>query len=147
MVFTLRSIQYACMEKNFSLDLGFIDIAKANVSVHQPTLLNILYEIGILPKMLSLTKTLYSKNNCKIKFGNKFSEPFTLLEGLKQGCPAACIFFNIFFAIVILVIKEKLQTKGIILKFRFDGDIFDLKRLYAIQKFRKFCSKKFFFCR
>ena len=39
-------------------------------------------------------------------------------EGSKQGCPAACILFNIFFAIVIGVIKQQLYTQGIELKFR-----------------------------
>ena len=101
MVFTLRSLQYSYMEKNIPLYLGFIDIAKPYDSVDQPTLWKILYAIGILTKMLSLIKTLFSNNNCKIKFGNTYSNPFKLLEGLKQGCPAACIFFNIFFGIVI----------------------------------------------
>jgi len=89
------------MEKNIPLYFGFIDIAKAYDYVDQPTLWKILHIIGIPTKMLSLIKTLYSKNNCKIKFGNTYSNPFKLLEGLKQGCPAACIFFNIFFGIVI----------------------------------------------
>ena len=76
-----------------------------------------------------------AKSNLEII--NTYSNPFKLLEGLKQGCPAACIFFNIFFGIVIFAIKEKLQAKGIVLKFRYDGDIFDLQRLYAKTKIQK----------
>ena len=60
-----------------------------------------------------------------------------MIEGLKQGCPAACILFNIFFAIVIGVIKQQLYTQGIELKFRYDGDIFNLQRLYAKTKIEK----------
>jgi len=60
-----------------------------------------------------------------------------VIEGLKQGCPAACILFNIFFAIVIGVIKQQLYTQGIELKFRYDGDIFNLQRLYAKTKIEK----------
>ena len=59
------------------------------------------------------------------------------MEGLKQGCPAACILFNIVFSIVIYVIRQKLQTKGVQLKFRFDGDIFNLQRLNAKTKIEK----------
>ena len=59
------------------------------------------------------------------------------MEGLKQGCPAACILFNTFFSIVIFVIRQKLQTKGVQLKFRFDGDIFNLQRLNAKTKIEK----------
>ena len=62
---------------------------------------------------------------------------FRLLEGLKQGCPAACILFNIFFSFVIFVIRQKLQTKGVQLKFRLDGDIFNLQRLNAKTKIEK----------
>jgi hypothetical protein len=85
------------MDKNIPLYLAFIDIAKAYDSVHRPTLWKILQTIGIPPKLLALLKTLYGENNCRVKFCNKFSKSLKLLEGLKQGCPAACILFNIFF--------------------------------------------------
>ena len=52
-------------------------------------------------------------------------------------CPTACILFNIFFAIVIGVIKQQLYTQGIELKFRYDGDNFNLQRLYAKTKIEK----------
>ena len=134
MVFAVRLLQYSCMEKDITLFLGFIDIAKAYDSVHRPTLWKILSAIGIPPKMLALIKALYGTNNCKIKFGNKLSEMFSITAGLKQGCPAACLLFNIFFAVVIHIIKEKLELSGIELKFRLDGDVFNLKRLYAKTK-------------
>jgi len=59
---------------------------------------------------------------------------FSITAGLKQDCPAACLLFNIFFAVVIHIIKEKLELSGIELKFRLDGDVFNLKRLYAKTK-------------
>ena len=71
------------------------------------------------------------------KFCNKFSKSFKLLEGLKQRCPAAYILFTVFFSRVIFVIKQKLQTKGVELKFRLDGDIFNLQRLNAKTKIEK----------
>ena len=137
MVFTTRLLQYSCWEKNVALYLGFIDIAKAYDSIHQSTLWKILATIGIPPKLLAVFQALYSRNNCRVKFGNKFSKKFKVIEGLKQGCPAACILFNIFFAIVIGVIKQQLYTQGIELKFRYDGDIFNLQRLYAKTKIEK----------
>jgi len=129
--------------KNVALYLGFIDIAKAYDSIHQSTLWKILATIGIPPKLLAVFQALYSRNNCRVKFGNKFSKKFKVIEGLKQGCPAACILFNIFFAIVIGVIKQQLYTQGIELKFRYDGDIFNLQRLYAKTKIEKKMSLDF----
>jgi hypothetical protein len=86
---------------------------------------------------LAFIKALYGEGNCRVKLGHKLSTPFKILTGLKQGCPAACILFNVFFAIIIEVIKNMLETKGITLKFRLDGDIFNLKRLYAKTKIQK----------
>ena len=81
MVFGVRLLQNSCMEKDITLFLGFIDIAKAYDSVHRPTLWKILSAIGIPPKMLALIKALYGTNNCKIKFGNKLSEMFSITAG------------------------------------------------------------------
>ena len=97
----------------------------------------ILHLIGIPPKLLAYLQALYSDGNCRVKLGSKLSKAFKILMGLKQGCPAACILFNIFFAIIIQIIKHMLETKGITLKFRLDGDIFDLKGLYAKTKIQK----------
>ena len=137
MILTARLLQYSCKEKGISLFLAFIDIAKAYDSVHRETLWKILSCIGIPPKILSLLKTLYGKNKCKVKLNSKFSNFFMIEEGLKQGCPAACLLFNIFFAIIIHIIKMKLDQKGIELKFRLDGDVFNLQRLYAKTKVQK----------
>ena len=93
----------------------------------------------IPPKPLAYLQALYSDGNCRVKLGSKLSKTFKILMGLKfkQGCPAACILFNIFFAIIIQIIKHMLETKGVTLKFRLDGDIFDLKGLYAKTKIQK----------
>ena len=137
MLFAARMLQYSCREKNVPLYIVFIDIAKAYDSVERNTLWKILHLIGIPPKLLDFIKALYGNGTCRVKLGCKLSEPFKILTGLKQGCPAACTLFNIFFAIVIEVIRSMLETKGITLKFRYDGDIFDLKRLYAKTKTQK----------
>ena len=47
------------------------------------------------------------------------------------------IILNIFFSIVIFIIRQKLQTKGVQLKFRLDRDIFNLQRLNAKTKIEK----------
>ena len=77
------------------------------------------------PKILSLMKLFYGDTRYKVKFKGKFSNSFLVKQGLKQGCPAACLFFNIFFAIAMHVIHFKLEHKGIELRFRMDGNIFD----------------------
>ena len=85
-----------------------------------------------------MIKLFYGDTRYKVKFKGNFSNSFLVKQGLKQGCPAACLFFNIFFAIVIHVIRFKLEHKGIELRFRMDGNIFDMKRLKANSKINKY---------
>ena len=99
-------IQYPCREKNIPLYIIFIDIAKAYDSVDRTTLWKILHLIGIPPKLFAYLQALYSNGNCRVKLGSKLSKAFKILMGLKQGCLAACILFNIFFAIIIQIIKH-----------------------------------------
>ena len=138
MILTVKLLQQHCREKRLALYLAFLDIAKAYDSVDRNTLWNILCTIGIPPKILSLIKLLYGDTRYKVRFKGKFSNSFLVKQGLKQGCPAACLFFNIFFAIIIHVIHSKLEHKGIDLRFRIDGDVFNLKRLKAESKIRKY---------
>ena len=44
------------------------------------------------------------------------------------------MFFNIFFAVVLHAIHQKLTNRGIQLRFRLDGSIFDISRLKAHTK-------------
>ena len=138
MILTVKLLQQHCREKRLTLFLAFLDIAKAYDSVDRNTLWKILCAIGIPPKILSLIKLLYGDTRYKVRFKGKFSNSFLVKQGLKQGCPAACLFFNIFFAIIIHVTHSKLEHKGIELRFRIDGDIFNMKRLKAESKIRKY---------
>ena len=82
--------------------------------------------IGFPTKMLSIFKMLYGEANCKIQWNGKCSKPFMLRYVLKQGCNAVCLFFNIFFAVVLHAIHQKLTNGCTQLCFRLDGSIFDV---------------------
>ena len=45
--------------------------------------------------------------------------------------------FNIFFAVIIHIIHEKLDQKGVVMRFRINGNIFDIKKLKAVSKTQK----------
>jgi hypothetical protein len=137
MLLVCKLIQQYCKEKKVPLYLGFIDIAKAYDSIHRPTLWKVLHSIGIPPKMLAILQQLYEQVQCRVRLDGKLSEPFILNQGLKQGCPAACILFNIFFALVIHVIHTRLQNEGVQMVFRLGEDFFDLKSSKQKQRFLK----------
>lgn len=134
MMFTAKLLQQSCREKEIALYLAFLDITKAYDSVDRETMWKILEIIGFPTKILSIFKLLYGEASCKIRWNGKFSQAFTLTQGLKQGCPAACLFFNIFFSVILFVIDRKLTDRGVQLRFRFDGNIFDISRLKSQTK-------------
>lgn len=137
MIFTAKLLQQSCREKQVALYMAFLDITKAYDSVDRQTLWKILEAIGIPPRILALFKLLYGETKYRVKHNGKFSEPFLVKQGLKQGCPAACLLFNIFFSIIIHIIHEKLSHRGVEIRFRIDGDIFDLQKLKAHSKIQK----------
>ena len=97
MMLTAKLLQQSCREKEIALYLAFLDITKAYDSVDRETMWKILEIIGFPTKILSIFKLLNGEASCKICWNGKFSQTFTLTQGLKQGYPAACLFFNIFF--------------------------------------------------
>ena len=92
MILTAKLLQQHCREKQVALYLAFLDIAKVYDSVDRETLWKILCSIGIPPKILSLIKLFYGDTRYKVKFKGKFSNSFLVKQGLKQGCPAACVY-------------------------------------------------------
>ena len=87
--------------------------------------------------MLTLFKLLYGETKYRVKLMGKFSDPFLVKQGLKQGCLAACLLFNIYFSVIIHVCHEKLSDKGVQIRFRLNGDIFDIQKLKAESKISK----------
>ena len=61
------------------------------------------------------------------------SDPLFISNGVKQGCVLAPVLFNLFFACVLRQAVGN-TDKGVYVRFRYDGSIFDLRRLSAKTK-------------
>ena len=61
------------------------------------------------------------------------SEPFSISDGVKQGCVLAPVLFNLFFACVLNHAIKDLE-QGVYLRYRLDGFLFDIHRLTAKTK-------------
>ena len=65
------------------------------------------------------------------------SDPFEVNVGVKQGCVLAPAIFNIYLAAVTLLARYDMSFEdGIHFKYRFDGGMFNLRRLKAETKTR-----------
>ena len=112
MILTAKLLQQHCREKQVALYLAFLDIAKAYDSVDRETLWKILCSIGIPPKILSLIKLFYGDTRYKVKFKGKFSNSFLVKQGLKQGCPADCLFSTSSLLSSYILYTSNLSTKA-----------------------------------
>ena len=66
------------------------------------------------------------------------SEPFSISNGVKQGCVLASILFKLFFTCVLNhAIRDLAQ--GVYLCYRLGGSLFDLRRLTTKTKTKKDC--------
>ena len=61
------------------------------------------------------------------------SDPFSISNGVKKGCALAPVLFNLFFACVLRQAVGNMD-KGVYVLFRYDGSIFDLRRVSAKTK-------------
>ena len=78
---------------------GFIDLRKAYDTIPHELLFSKLEANGITGHMLSFLKTLYRDSTVQVKTGEApgiLSDPIPIERGLRQGCPASPILFNIF---------------------------------------------------
>jgi sorting nexin-29 len=112
MILAVKLIQQHCREKQIPLYLAFLDIAKAYDSVDRETLWKILHSIGIPPKMLALIRMLYGDTAYQVRFKGETSASFLVKQGLKQGCPAACLLFNIFLALLFTSSAPNSSARG-----------------------------------
>jgi len=79
--------------------LMFVDLEKAYDTVPHAGLFHKLEQHGVRGRMLSFLRAVYSCSRVCVRSGDapfQFSRSFPLERGLRQGCPASPILFNIF---------------------------------------------------
>ena len=132
MIFTLRQIQEKCIEQNTCLFITFVDLTKAFDTVNRPALWQLLAKLGCPPKFLQMILQLHQNQLGQIRIGNELSDPFTIHNGVKQGCVLAPTLFAIFLsAMIYRAFDETDPSELIYIRTRQNGDYFNLKRLKA----------------
>ena len=76
--------------------VAFLDIMKAYDNVCHEGILRKLETIGVTGKALRYIRGLYTNAKACVKTSAGLSYVFSLLKGLRQGCPLSCVLFNIF---------------------------------------------------
>ncbi|XP_026502255.1 craniofacial development protein 2-like, partial [Terrapene carolina triunguis] len=130
MVFAVRQIQGKCIEQNMHLYAVFIDLTKAFDTVNREALWTILTRLGCPRKFVQIIRLFHDSMTGEVLSDGATSAPFNITNGVKQGCVLAPVLFNLFFACVLNHTLKDLD-RGIYLKYRHDGSLFDLRCLNA----------------
>ena len=132
-IFTARQLQEKCQERNVDLYMTFDDLTKAFDTVSREGLLENYGKVWVSCQIHSNGATVPWWYACKGPNDGKFSDPFPVTNGVKQRCVLASTLFSImFFAMLTNVFQD--GDNGIPIRYRFDGKLFNLRRLKAKSK-------------
>lgn len=136
MIFTLRQLQEKTIEQHTELYIAFIDVAKAFDSVNRSALWTIMSRFGIPKKFVAVCKSLHENNMARVSYNGETTETFATHTGVRQGCVLAPLLFNIFLAALSILVDRSIEARGVGVRYRYDGGLFNLTRLRAATKSR-----------
>ena len=135
MVFVLRQLQEKSREQHQALYATFVDLTKAFDTVKHTGLWTLLEWLGCPSKFLHMIMQLHEDKVGQIRQNGNLSNPFPILNGIKQSCSLAPTLFFLFFSAMLKQATIDLgPDEGVLLRYRTDGSLFNLRQLQAAQK-------------
>ena len=75
----------------------------------------------------------------RVENDGEYSEPFPVTNGVKQGCVMAPTLFSMMFSAMFTDAFQDCDAGFLIIRYRFDGKLFSLRKLQAKSKVRQMC--------
>jgi hypothetical protein len=94
-MFVLRSLSAACGEHNTCLAKAYIDLTKAYDSINRWALWKVLRVYQVHAKIIALLEDLHTGTFAALRLDGKVGPAFEVAAGVRQGCVAAPMLFNI----------------------------------------------------
>ena len=123
MVFVARQLQEKAREQNCQLFMCFFDLKKAYDSVPRDALWCLLGKWGFPAKMVNIIKQLHFGMEASVRINGVLSDPFSVSNGLKQGCVLAPFLFNLYFNKVMQDVLKDFDD-GVQVSYKMDGKLF-----------------------
>ena len=144
MIFTARQLQEKCQEQNVDLYMTFVDLTKAFDTVSREGLWKIIAKFGCPAKFIAMVRQFHDGMLARVQNDGEFSDPFPVTNGVKQGCVLASTLFSMMFS---AMLSDAYQDgdNGIPIRYRFDGKLFNLRRLQAKSKVHSEVLDEFLF--
>ena len=133
MIFAYRQLQEKCREQNKPLHTVFVDLTKAFDTVSREGLWKLLRKVGCPDRMVAIIRSFHDGMMGRVFDSGKYSEPFDITNGAKQGCVLAPTLFGIVFALMLHYAFRNLD-RGAYIQVRTDGGVFNLRRFSARSK-------------
>ena len=118
-----------------------MDFAKAFDTVDRETLWKVLELYGCPEKIVKIIKCFHEGMSGKVSIGDGMSDTFKIDHGVKQGCVLAPTLFTLYLAAVLGTVGSNL-SKGVYIRTRSDGKLFNVARLKASTKTREVCVRE-----
>lgn len=95
-IYALRTLGAACGEFNMCLAKAYIDLTKAYDSVNRWALWKVLRLYNVPAKLIALLEDLHTGTTAAVRLDGKLGPAFEVTAGVRQGCVAAPMLFNVF---------------------------------------------------
>ena len=93
----VKTIQYYLEEgDHYVLFFLLLDASKAFVKVSFEMLFKLLLKRNVCPRIIKLLLYMYVNQKCYVKWANELSEPFTVVNAVKQGAVISPLLFSIY---------------------------------------------------
>jgi len=132
MVFAARQLQEKCQEQHTDLFSTYVDLTKAFDTVSRDGLWKIMAKFGCPRKFISIVRQLHDGMQARVQGNGESSQPFTVTNGVKQGCVLAPTLFSLMFSAMLTDAFKGVE--GISIRYRTDAKLFNLRRLQAKTK-------------
>ena len=136
MIFAARQLQEKCIEQHRDLYTTFIDLTKAFDTVCREGLWKIMEKYGCPSKFTTIVRQFHDGMTARVLDDGEPSEAFPVTNGVKQGCVLAPTLFSMIFSAMLSDASSD-PTHWVDLKYRFDGKLFNLRRLQASTKVKE----------
>ena len=90
-----------------------VDAEKVYDKIQHLFMIKTLQKMGIEGTYLNIVKAIYDKPIANIILNGEKLKPFPLRSGIRQGCPLSPLLFNIVLDVLVTVIREEKEIKGI----------------------------------
>eukprot|EP00745_Piridium_sociabile_P031931 TRINITY_DN5319_c0_g1_i2.p2 TRINITY_DN5319_c0_g1~~TRINITY_DN5319_c0_g1_i2.p2 ORF type:complete len:181 (-),score=46.77 TRINITY_DN5319_c0_g1_i2:857-1399(-) len=132
------------MEQHRDLYTAFVDLTKAFDTVSRDGLWKIMSKFGCPENFISIVRQFHDGMMARVLDDGDASEAFPVTNGVKQGCVLAPTLFSMMFS-AMLTDAFRDSDAGISIRYRYDGKLFNPRRLKAVTKVTETVIRDFLF--